>query len=320
MTSTPPRSCATSSRTEHGRQCSNAFARRVNPLLASITGAGFGGYYWVLDQAEVATDVMFATRPQLLEIWPDLVCHASTNLSSTDVLRFLGRKLHPSLKAEVLSEAKRRPEGWRIKHRMARNWVKVYDKASVLRVETTINNPREFRVLRVQDTPQGRQRRWCEMRKGVANTWRFFQVGAGANRRYLDALASVTPNGKGIAALDALCRPRTNHQRHAARLNPLSPTDLALFRAVVAGEHTITGFRNHHIAARLYPRPPDSIEEAHRRCQRISRLINKLRVHGLVAKVPRARLYRVTPHGYRALNAAITIHDHQFPAAYLATT
>lgn len=296
----------------------NAFARRVNPLLGAITGAGFGGYYWVLDQAEVATDVMFATRPALLDIWPDLVRHASVNLSSTDVLRFLGRKLHPALKAEVLTEAKRRPEGWRIKHRMARNWVKVYDKASVLRVETTINNPREFRVLRVQETPEGRQRRWTEMRKGVANVWRYYQVGTGANRRYLDALAAATPHGEGIAALDALCRPRTNHGRRVARFNPLTPADLALFRAVVAGEHTITGFRNHHVAARLYPRPPDSVQEAHRRCQRVSRLIVKLRGHGLIAKVPRARLYRVTPYGYRVLNAAITVHDHSFPAAYLA--
>jgi hypothetical protein len=96
---------------------------------------------------------------------------------------------------------------------MARNRVKVYDKASVLRVETTINNSREFRVLRVQDTPQGRQRRWCEMRKGVANLWGYFQVGTAANRSYLDALAAATPRGKGIAALDALCRPRTNHGR-----------------------------------------------------------------------------------------------------------
>ena len=37
----------------------NAFARRLNPLMASIARAGFGGYYWVLDQAEIATDVMF---------------------------------------------------------------------------------------------------------------------------------------------------------------------------------------------------------------------------------------------------------------------
>ena len=127
---------------------------------------------------------------------------------------------------------------------MAGNWVKVYDKASVLRVETTINNPREFRVLRVQDTPEGRQRRWCEMRKGVANVWRYFQVGTGANRRYLDALAGATPHGEGIAALDALCRPRTNRGRHVARFQPISRADLALFRAVLAGEHTITGLRN----------------------------------------------------------------------------
>jgi hypothetical protein len=107
---------------------------------------------------------------------------------------------------------------------MARNWVKVYDKASVLRVETTINNPREFRILRVQDTLEGRQRRSCQMRKGVADTWRYFQVGTGANRRYLDALATAAPNGEGIAALDALCRPHTNRGRHVAAFRHLRAT------------------------------------------------------------------------------------------------
>jgi len=296
----------------------DAFGRLVNPLLPDIKKAGFGGYYWVLDQAEIATDVMFRTRPALLELWPDLVRHASLNLSSADVLHFLGRKLHPSLQAEVLTEAKRRPEGWRVKHRLARNWVKVYDKASVLRVETTINNPREFRVLRVVDTPEGRQRRWCEMRKGVANVWRYFQVGMGSNRRYLDALAGAVPQSKGVAALDALCRPRIRDGRHYARFNPLSPTDLALFRAVLAGEHVISGFRNADLTARLYKRPPLDSAEAHRRCERVSRLITKLRGHGLIAKVPRARLYRPTRYGYHVLTAAIALHDERYPAAYLA--
>jgi hypothetical protein len=156
------------------------------------------------------------------------------------------------------------------------------------------------------------------MRKGVANCWRYHQVGSGANHRYLDALATATPNGEGIAALDALCRPRTNHGRHVARFQPLNRADLALFRAVLAGENTIAGFRNHDLTERLYRRPPDTIDEAHRRCQRVSRLITKLRGHGLIAKVPRARLYRVTPYGQRVLNAAIAVHDHEFPAAYLA--
>jgi hypothetical protein len=89
----------------------NAFARRLDPLLPTIKAKKFGGYYWVLDQAEIATDVMFKTRPELLAVWPDLVRHAALNMTSTDVLGFLGRKLHPSLTAQVVTDAKRRPEG-----------------------------------------------------------------------------------------------------------------------------------------------------------------------------------------------------------------
>jgi hypothetical protein len=51
--------------------------------------------------------------------------------------------------------------------------VKVYDKASVLRVETTINNPREFKVWRsVTDDAGQSSRRWMPMRKSVADMWR----------------------------------------------------------------------------------------------------------------------------------------------------
>ncbi|MGH9290313.1 MAG: hypothetical protein ACRD0V_18800 [Acidimicrobiales bacterium] len=298
----------------------NALARLLNPMLPAIRAANYGGYYWVLDQAEIATDVMFKTRSQLLELWPDLVRHAALNMSSDDVLGFLGRKLHPSLAAEVVTDTKRRPQGWRVRHRMAGNWVKVYDKASVLRVETVINNPREFRVLRVFTDDAGRrERRWCPMRKGVCDLWRSFQVGMGANQRYLAALAAAPLKREGVAALDALCRPRTTRGRRVARFSPLNPRDLALFRAALAGEHAIAGFRNADLTNRLYRRPADDRDEAHRRCERVSRLIVKLRGHHLVAKVPRARLYRVTPYGQRVMTAAIAIHDNDFPRQYMPT-
>jgi hypothetical protein len=298
----------------------NAFARRLNPLLSSIARAGFGGYYWVLDQAEIATDVMIKSRAELLGVWPDLVRHAALNMSAEDVLGFLGRKLHPSLvAAQVVTDTKRRPEGWRVRHRVAGNWVKVYDKVSVLRVETTINNPREFRVLRIVTDERGRrERRWCPMRKGVGDMWRNYQVGIGSNRRYLDALAAAPLKGEGVAALDILCRPRTNKGRTQARFHPLSQNDLALFRAVLAGQHNVNGFRNRHITAQLYPRRAAGPREAHRRCERTSRLIVKLRGHGLVAQVPQSRLYRVTSYGQRVMTAAIAVHDHEYPLTYLA--
>jgi hypothetical protein len=196
----------------------------------------------------------------------------------------------------------------------------MYDKVSVLRVETVINNPREFRILRVVTDDEGRhERRWCPMRKGVSDLWRCYQVGIAANQRYLQAISAAPLKGKGIAALDALCRPKTTRGRRVARFSPLSPNDLALFRAVMAGEHNIAGFRNADIAARLYRRRPADREEAHRRCERVSRLIVKLRGHGLVAKVPRSRLYRVTNYGHQVMTAALTIHDDRYPLHYLAS-
>lgn len=108
----------------------NAFARQVNPFITIIRRAGFGGYYWVVDQCEYATDVMFADRTSLLAIFPDLIEHALLHTSSENVMRFLGRKLHGNFKGEVMSDLKKRPEGWRIKHRMKRNSIKMYDKWS----------------------------------------------------------------------------------------------------------------------------------------------------------------------------------------------
>ena len=159
-----------------------AFVRKVNPKLALVEQAGFGGYYWTIYQAESATDVMFKERASLLAVWPALVAFAAE-----DILRFRGRKLHGNFKGEVHSDRKQRPEGWRIKHWLQGNAIKMYAKLSVLRIGTTINKAREFKVVKTtEDT-----RRWVPLGKGVANFWRYYQVGQQANQRYLGALAHV---------------------------------------------------------------------------------------------------------------------------------
>jgi len=290
----------------------DGLARQVNPHLPMLTKAGYGPYWWVVDQAEVATDVAFKSRHVLEGLLPALFAHAASAFSAEDVLRFLGRKLTPQLACEVTSSARRRPEGWRVKHTMARNSIKCYDKANVLRVEVTINDPTQFRVLRNMNG----HRVWCPMRKGVANLHRYFEVGRAANERYLQALAAATDNTDAIRVLDRHCRPIRNRGRRHPRLNPIGVDDLALFRSALAGEHLINGFRNKDLQARLYSRAPRDESEAKRRCAKTSRLISKLRGHGLVAKVPRRRLYRVTPYGHRFMSAAIAVHDQRFPVAY----
>jgi len=292
----------------------HAFARRVNPFLGAIRKAGFGDYYWTLAQAEYATDVFFRDRATLEALLSAFMEISMNAFSAEDVLRFLGRKPHGNFQGQVTTDRKKRPEGRRVKHRMKGNSIKWYDAVNLLRIETTINQPREFRVLRVIDTPQGRKRRWQPMGKGVANLWRYAQVGRQANYRYLNALAYAQPTGKASVELEGLCHPKTNQGQRYARFNPITQADCDLFSAALAGEHALNGFRNKNLQAYLYSIPAKTRTEQRQRSAHVTRLVAKLRGHGLISKVKGSRLYRSTPRGARLMSAAILCRNKTFPA------
>jgi hypothetical protein len=112
-------------------------------------------YYWTVEQSEWATDVAFRDADALAELYPQLIHRAIETFGSEDVLRFLGHRVTAQghvpahLKAEVTSDLKRRPEGVRLKHRVGRNSLKLYDKqGSVLRVETTLNDVKPYKSFR----------------------------------------------------------------------------------------------------------------------------------------------------------------------------
>lgn len=98
-------------------------------------------------------------------------------------------------------------------------------------------HPVDRRGIRLTGHTGRRERRWCQMRKGVSDLWRTFQVGAAANHRYLDAMAAAPLKDRGVEALDASCRPWTKNGRTYARFSPLTEGDPTLFRAALAGEH-----------------------------------------------------------------------------------
>jgi hypothetical protein len=96
-------------------------ARRANPLMFERWSRGLR-YYWVVDQAEYATDLIFAGREALAGLYPRLLDHAAVNFSAKDILGFLGRRFHPRFDGEVLTDCQKgRPPGARIKHRVKNN-------------------------------------------------------------------------------------------------------------------------------------------------------------------------------------------------------
>jgi hypothetical protein len=280
--------------------------RRVNPLCKDLLSNM--NYYWTTAQAEYATDVMFRDRASLRELYERLLHHAALCLRAEDILTFLGKKVTPRT-GEVVTDYKKRIPGARIKHWMKQNCIKMYDKhGTVLRVETVINNPYEFKVRREGKRHGAKVMGWFPMAKGVAHLPRYVEVSRAANRRYLDALAVVDSPKPAYHALDNFARAVHRDGRSTRGFNPIDGDDLGLFHAVMRGEHSITGFRNRDVRRQLHPAASDPRQSA-----RVSRALKRLHIHGLIAKIPRSRRWRVTDAGNLLMSAAVRLREEYFP-------
>jgi len=183
-------------------------AAQIHPFLRGKSDLHFKPHYWSLGQSEYATDILFRDPSFLKDIYPALLHYAIHHFHCQDVLRFLGRRIIGLFNGEVRSHMGSRVEGVRIKHWVEENSIKMYDKAgSVLRIETTINNPRRYKVRRRVTRHGQKKTAWVKMRKGVVDIRRRVEVCRGANARYLDALAVVGDSTPSHRVLDPVSRP-----------------------------------------------------------------------------------------------------------------
>ena len=266
-------------------------------------------YYWSVFEMEWASDLAFDRPAALAALYRPLTHQAITHFGAGDVMRFLGRKINGHFKGEVISDFKNRPEGIRVKHGGNRNSVKVYDKqASVLRVETTINQPRDLKAFRrPEGNPKGK-RRWRPVRKGVADIGRLAQIAQATNDRYYAALASLQDRTPLHKVVDKICRRTSLKGRRVRALQPWSEPDASLLRAVNRGEFVLSGFRNRDIRAQLYPSAATP-EQRKRAAAKVGRLLRILRAHRIIKKVATSNRYQVTKRGRLILTAILAARD-----------
>jgi len=285
----------------------DSFQRTISPGHRTVFADYPLDYYWSADESEWATDIMFKDPALLAKLYPGLIRHGLTVFDSREVMRFLGAKtpaqhgINGNFKGEVVTHLGRRPEGVRIKHRHNLNSVKMYDKqGSVLRVETTINNTREFKVYRRPNDDPRRDMTWQKMRKGVADLHRRATVSHACNKRYLDALAAVRPGLTLHDAFNPLCRRATIRNKPVRPLNLWGDDDAKLLTAVCRGEFTINGFRNKDILPLLFDNPPaKGTLQRKRLSARVTRKLALLRAHGIIQKIPKTSRYALTDNGQR---------------------
>jgi hypothetical protein len=291
----------------------NRWAQQVNPLLSEL----FPGYpvHWVVDQAEYATDLLFQSRTALSGLYRALLDYAVRTFTPKDILGFLGRKWDRRFDGEVHTQYEdERWFGARIKHRMKTNWLKMYDKFGViLRVETVINRAKEFWVYRTQYHRDGTSSvGYYPMTKSVASLVDYQEQALACNRRYLDALAVVNDPAPAYPELRQLTEPKVVDGRSYSGFNPARRDDVRLFQAVLDGDHIARGFRNGEIRQSLFGLLKTTGQQR-RASAAVGRLLKRLHVRHLVAKIPRTRRWRVTERGRHLLGAAAQLYRCSWP-------
>jgi len=258
-------------------------------------------YHWSLMQVEYATDIVFRKQENLAPLYAGIVRTAVHAVKAANVATFLGRKLVGQYRDELGNNFDTRITGTRIKHHMGPASIKMYDKFGlVLRIETTANDVSFFkhhRTVKHRDGTSSYQ--LAPVRKTFFSLSDLRGLLAAANRRYIDFISGLQDPAVGIKRLRKVVEPVVNSGRRYTGFNFFDAKDLLLFQAVAAGEHSISGFRNRDVRQRLSRLSPGQV----------SRLLKRLRIHGLIKRVGRTYKYYLTRLGRTVILTGLKVRE-----------
>lgn len=99
------------------------------------------------------------------------------------------------------------------------------------------------------------------------------------------------------------------HRRTDAEALHISPQEAPLLRLVVRGEFLVRGSSNRDLRTFLVPHADTDPVRRRHASARVTRHLRLLRAHGLIKKVPRTHLYRVTTKGAAVMTTAIKFRE-----------
>lgn len=264
-------------------------------------------YHWSVMQAEYATDIVFQKQDDLQQIYNELVATAIHTVKPENIATFLGQKLDPRYQGEVGNNYNVRIEGSRIKHTMGSVSIKMYDKFSkILRIETTSNDISFFKHFReVVHRDGSTSHEMASLKKNIYSLSFLTDNLKASNKRYLEFISAFDNKEGGRKRLGKITSAKIDNNRNYKGFNFFSDDDLLVLTAIARGEFNINGFRNKNLQKLLRFNGG-----------KISRLIKRLRVHGLIKKASGSYKYYMTKIGKETLIMAQKIKELVLIPAY----
>ena len=259
-------------------------------------------YHWSVMQVEYATDIIFKKQEDLQSIYEDLTTTAIHTIKPDNIATFLGKKnLHPNYKGEIGNNYNIRIEGSRIKHTMGKNSIKMYDKFSkILRIETTSNDITLFKHYRKVEHRDGtKEDKVAPLKKNIYSLSLLTGLLKASNRRYIEFISLIETKEIGRKKLDRVTQTKRENNRNYKGFNLFNKIDLEIISIILRGEFNISGFQNKNIKERLTDLSSSQI----------SRLLKRLRVHGIIKKIGKSYKYYTTTFGKEVLLMLLKIKE-----------
>lgn len=300
----------------------DSFVPVAFPTVTSTLGADLS-YTWNLWQSEWASDFLFNDRRALERAMNAMVRHAFIGGHPDRLLGYFGHPVKSngqprsdfgsSLKTNIIGL----DEGYRIRHWLGSNSVKMYNQCNVLRIESTVNQPSAFRdYRRKQGANKDAPKELLKLRKGVADTTLRARACQGINNRFADHVATTRSAQPFHSVLSTVT---TRKRRRGRSVRALEPTgkDLALLKAIADPRFTIAGFCNKDLRRLLADDDRYIGKTQKQRSGMTTRSLRLLRDHGVIRRLPRSRRYQLTSAGRQlvtALQAALAASTEQLTA------
>ena len=264
-------------------------------------------YHWSVTQAEYSTDFVFKNQKDLQIIYDELVATAIHTVKPENITTFLGHKLDPRYLGEIGNNYNVRIRGSRIKHTMGSSSIKMYDKFSkILRIETTTNDITFFKHFReVVHLDGSTSHEMASLKKNIYSLSFLSEILKASNKRYLEFISAFDNKEICRKRLEKVTSSINESNRNYKGFNFFSKYDLTILLTIIRGEFNINGFRNKNLQKLLGFTS-----------SKISRLIKRLRVHGLIKKAADSYKYYLTKIGKETIIMALKIKEQVLVPAY----
>jgi len=257
-------------------------ARLPHPFTAADRKAGYRYHVSILQAEFSLTQVL--DRPQTGRIFFEQVIRENLDIGRPDQVQLIFarrvRKDTPGrFRTRVLTDGV--IPSLHVDYKSTK--IKQYHKEGrALRTETTINNPRDFAI-----------------NKGLHNLPALRKIGFAANRRLLDVEKLTHDCLIGEEAFRRVNDPVQVDGQRGSALRFADPLVQALYSALLVFHLLPRGFSNRELRdhwAPLLGKPPQSITPG-----QMTYHLRRLRLHGLIARLPKSHRYRVTDAGWRTI-------------------